>query len=136
MKEGARLRKSFMTKMPAFKRLISDVERAAEKNGYLTGIDGRRIKVRSKHSLLNFLLQSCGAIVMKQSLIEFALMAKHPYEMHANVHDEVQFSCLKEHAKELGQLFVSAIEKAGKTLDMKCPLDGDYKVGNNWAETH
>ena len=136
MKEGARLRKSFMTKMPAFKKLLTDVERSAEKNGHLTGIDGRKINVRSKHSLLNFLLQSCGAIVMKQSLIEFALMAKHPYEMHANVHDEVQFSCLEEHAQDLGRTFVAAIEKAGKTLNMKCPLDGDYKIGNNWAETH
>tara|TARA_R100001463_G_scaffold27148_2_gene63140 strand:+ start:746 stop:2593 length:1848 start_codon:yes stop_codon:yes gene_type:complete len=136
MKEGSRLRKSFMTKMPAFKKLISDVERAAEKNGHLTGIDGRRINVRSKHSLLNFLLQSCGAVVMKQSLIEFNQLAKHPYEMHANVHDEVQFSCLEEHAKDLGRTFVVAIEKAGKTLGMKCPLDGDFKIGNNWAETH
>jgi DNA polymerase-1 len=73
---------------------------------------------------------------MKQSLIEFALMAKHPYEMHANVHDEVQFSCLEEHAQSLGRTFVSAIEKAGNAFAMRCPLDGDFKVGNNWAETH
>ena len=73
---------------------------------------------------------------MKQSLVEFAKLAKHPYEMHANVHDEVQFSCLEEHAHDLGATFVAAMTQAGKVLDIKCPLDGDYKIGNNWAETH
>ncbi len=136
MKEGKRLRDTFMSKMPAFKKLLSSVERAAETNGHLKGVDGRKIETRSKHSLLNFLLQSCGAVIMKQALIEFDKIAKHPYEMHANVHDEVQFSCDKEHAQDLGRDFVAAIVKAGKVLDIKCPLDGDFKIGNNWAETH
>jgi DNA polymerase-1 len=136
MKEGKRLRDTFMAKMPAFKKLLSAIERAVAVKGHLVGVDGRVIEVRSKHSLLNFLLQSCGAVIMKQALVEFAKLAKHPYEMHANVHDEVQFSCLEEHSDELGETFVAAIVKAGEVLDIKCPLDGDYKVGNNWAETH
>ena len=73
---------------------------------------------------------------MKQSLVEFSKLAKHPYEMHANVHDEVQFSCLPEHADELGQTFVDAIKKAGKELNFKCPLDGEYHIGQSWKETH
>ena len=136
MKEGKRLRDTFMSKIPAFKKLLTAVERSAETNGHIKGIDGRIIEMRSKHSLLNFLLQSCGAIIMKQSLVEFAKLAKHPYEMHANVHDEVQFSCLEEHAQDLGQTYVAAIIQAGKVLDIKCPLDGDFKIGNNWADTH
>jgi DNA polymerase I-like protein with 3'-5' exonuclease and polymerase domains len=56
--------------------------------------------------------------------------------MHANVHDEVQFSCKPEHADELGQLFVDSIKNAGKVLKVRCPLDGEYKVGANWKETH
>ena len=27
-------------------------------------------------------------------------------------------------------------EEAGKILNMRCPLTGEYKVGNNWKETH
>ena len=75
-------------------------------------------------------------MIMKKALIEFDLLAKHPYEMHANVHDEVQFSCLPEHADELGQTFVDAIKKAGKELNFKCPLDGEYHIGQSWKETH
>jgi DNA polymerase I-like protein with 3'-5' exonuclease and polymerase domains len=76
---------------------------------------------------------------MKQSLICFANIAEQldlPYELHANVHDEVQFSCDSEHSEQLGQAFVDAIVQAGEELNFKCKLDGEYKVGNNWAETH
>jgi len=31
---------------------------------------------------------------------------------------------------------VESIKAAGIALDLKCPLDGEYKIGNNWAETH
>ena len=89
------------------------------------------------HSSLNLLLQSAGAVVMKQALVEFEMDNKDiRYEIHANVHDEVQFSCDKKEADALGYSFVSAIIKAGKILNFKCPLDGEYKVGTNWAETH
>ena len=73
---------------------------------------------------------------MKQALVEFTRDAMLPYEMHANVHDEVQFSCLPEHADELGKRFCSSLTKAGMLLNFNCKLDGEYKVGANWAETH
>ena len=31
---------------------------------------------------------------------------------------------------------VEAIEKAGKHFNLRCPLTGEYKVGENWSETH
>tara|TARA_R110002020_G_scaffold369435_3_gene581300 strand:- start:343 stop:2202 length:1860 start_codon:yes stop_codon:yes gene_type:complete len=137
MKEGKRLRQTFLNKMPSFKKLTTDISRAVDMNGSLTAIDGRILKIRSKHKALNSLLQSSASIVMKQALIEFTRdHAKHPYELHANIHDEVQFSCLKEHADDLGRAFVTALGTAGKTLGIQCPLDGEFKVGNNWAETH
>ena len=73
---------------------------------------------------------------MKQALVEFVKSATKPYEMHANVHDEVQFSCNEEDAETLGQQFVDAIKKAGEVLNFNCPLDGEYSIGNNWKETH
>ena len=73
---------------------------------------------------------------MKKALIVFARDAKLPYELHGNIHDEVQFSCLPEHADELGKLFCDSLTKAGEELEFKCRLDGEYKVGSNWAETH
>ena len=73
---------------------------------------------------------------MKQALVVFAKKAARAYELLGNIHDEVQFSCLPEHAKELGQTFLISLREAGKILNFKCPVDGELKVGNNWAETH
>lgn len=67
---GARLRKSFFDNLPSFKALKDRVGRAAKK-GYIKGIDGRKLIVRSEHAALNTLLQSAGAIVMKKALIIF-----------------------------------------------------------------
>ena len=54
----------------------------------------------------------------------------------ANVHDEWQIECHADHAKAVGEAGVRAIKEAGCMLELNCPLDGDYKVGENWSETH
>ena len=134
--DGKRLKESFMRKIPSIRKLTQAVEEAVTTKGILHGIDGRPLPCRSPHSALNLLLQSAGAVVMKQGLVEFIRMAAKPYTMHANIHDEVQFSCAPEHAEELGQTFVNALAAAGRKLQFNCPIDGEYKVGANWKETH
>jgi len=80
---------------------------------------------------------------MKQSLVFFkdacdAKQLEHgrDYALVGNIHDEVQLSCPPESAEELGTSFVSCIQAAGTHFNFRCPLDGEYKVGSNWAETH
>ena len=135
-REGKHLKENFTRKLPAYKRLCDAVEQKVKSLGTLRGIDGRELPARSPHSALNLLLQSAGAVIMKQALIDFVDIASRPYEMHANVHDEVQFSCEANDADTLGNEFVTAIKMAGDTLNFKCPLDGEYNVGANWKETH
>ena len=136
IREGKRLKQTFSRRIPAYAELIKSIERSIDIKGTIQTIDGREIKPRSKHSALNLLIQSSGSILMKQSCVCFRDNAKHPYEMHANVHDEVQFSCLQEHAEELGKTFCDSITQAGKILGFKALFEGEYKVGKNWAETH
>lgn len=135
-KQGKELKNNFTKKLPAIKNLLDAVSKKVESSGVLLGLDGRELPTRSPHSALNLLLQSAGAVVMKQALVEFVGIASRPYEMHANVHDEVQFSCLEEDADVLGEEFVQAIKLAGYTLNFKCPLDGEYHIGQTWKETH
>ncbi len=135
-RQGKQLKEAFMRKTPSIKKLYEAVANAIETKGMLRGLDQRPLPCRSSHSAVNLLLQSAGAVVMKQALVEFVKMAKLPYTMHANVHDEVQFSCSPEHADELGRSFCNALTKAGQVLNFNCRLDGEYKVGANWAETH
>jgi len=135
-RDGRRLKDSFFERMPAIKRLVLAVEKSVKNHNLLKGLDGRWLPCRSAHSALNLLLQSAGAVIMKQALICFAEDAQQPYELHGNIHDEVQFSCDMEHADELGSLFCSSLDKAGEMLGFRCQLDGEYKIGNNWSETH
>ena len=135
-REGKRIKETFKKKTPAVARLLSAIEKSLKGRSWLGGLDGRRLHSRSAHSALNLLLQGCGAVIMKKGLVVFAKSATLPYELHGNIHDEVQFSCRPEHADELGQLFCDSLTEAGKQLKVNCRLDGEYKIGNNWAETH
>ena len=135
-KEGRRLRDTFLNNLPTFKSLIKRVERAAAK-GYIKGLDGRKIIIRSAHSALNALLQGAGAIAMKQALVIFSESIK-PYnaKIVGNIHDEWQVEVPEEHANTVGKLGVEAIIAAGLHFEMRCPLDGEYSIGDNWSETH
>ena len=59
-----------------------------------------------------------------------------PFKLVANVHDEWQIEVPEQYADEVGKSGVKAIELAGVEFKMNCPLTGEYKVGNNWKETH
>ena len=86
---------------------------------------------------MNTLLQGAGAIVMKEALVILNDTLK-PYDTHfvANVHDEFQYQVKENQADKLGQLAVQSITNAGIDLNIRCPLTGEYKIGNNWKETH
>ena len=133
---GRNLRKSFISNLPSFKALKDRVAGASAK-GYLKALDGRKLYIRSEHSALNTLLQGAGAIVMKQALIILNDNIKD-LDAHfvANVHDEWQIEVREDQADTVGKLGVEAIIEAGKVLELKCPLDGEYKTGDNWSETH
>jgi len=52
------------------------------------------------------------------------------------VHDEFQVEAPEDYAMVVGQAFRDAIRKAGESLALRCPLDGEYQIGTNWSETH
>ena len=55
----------------------------------------------------------------------------------AHIHDEFQLAVRDDIDKDLvGEIAVRSIRAAGEELGFRCPLDGEYKVGRNWAETH
>jgi DNA polymerase I-like protein with 3'-5' exonuclease and polymerase domains len=138
-KEGKELKSRFLKNTPSLEKLREQVSSISQKSGSLPGLDGRRVQVRSDHAALNTLLQSAGAIVMKQALVllnDELRRAKINYKFVANVHDEWQIEVEEARAEEAGKLGVLAIERAGKVLKMRCPLGGEYKVGNSWKETH
>mgnify|MGYP003113267435 FL=1 len=134
--DAGRIRKHFLHNLPSFRSLKDEVARTSAK-GYLKGLDGRKLYVRSEHSALNTLLQGAGSIVMKKALLIFN---EYIEDMDAhfvcNVHDEWQVEAREDVAEEVGMLGVKAIKEAGEHFKLSCPLDGEYHVGRNWSETH
>ena len=136
--QGKQLRESFINNNPAFKTLRDRVERASAR-GYLKGLDGRKIFIRHKHSALNTLLQGAGAIVMKKALIILSDMLELqtiPAKIVANIHDEWQIEVPESHANGVGALAVRCIEQASKEYNLRCPLTGEFNIGDSWYETH
>ena len=138
-KEGQKLIDNFLQNTPKLMQLRQKVSRISAKEGALPSLDGRKIFIRSEHSAVNTLLQGAGAIVMKQALVildKSLKRAKIDYKFVANVHDEWQVEVKESEADAVGGLGVKAIELAGVEFSMRCPLTGEYKVGNSWKETH
>jgi DNA polymerase I-like protein with 3'-5' exonuclease and polymerase domains len=145
------------SRIPGLKTLIDGVKRAAKKRKYLRGLDGRKLFVRSEHAALNTLLQSAGALSMKQALIIFCrkmflpdgidpfhgtqyakpeAWRDHKIGLLLNVHDEFQVEAPEDDADAVGQAAADSIKEAGEYFGLNCPLAGEYQIGDNWQETH
>ena len=140
--QGKALKDKFLKKIPAIGELKRDVQNKVRTAGHIRGLDGRILEVRSQHSCLNLLIQSAAALLVKQAtvLLHEKLFAKYEYEkdfaMVAHVHDEFQLQVREDLADEIGKLAVKVIKETQSILNIRCPLDAEYKIGNNWAETH
>jgi DNA polymerase-1 len=147
-KLGKKLREIIVSELPGLKELQKAIRTAVLERGYLFGLDGRVLSVRSEHSALNLLFQSAGALLMKKALVILdgdlqAAGLKHSeqsmtfdYEFCLNIHDEWQIEAKPEHADMIGRMACAAIRKAGEHFKFRCQLDGEYKIGRNWKETH
>ena len=135
---GKQLRERFLSSLPAYRTLKERVDRAATKT-FLKGIDGRKLYIRNKHAALNTLLQGAGAILMKKALImldDILKLNTIDYRFVANIHDEWQIEVKESQADFVGEMAVKCIIDAGEHFNLRCPMDGEYKVGGNWSETH
>lgn len=141
---GKLLKETFLKRTPGLKKLINYVKGAAKK-GWIKGLDKRRIPIRSDHAALNSRLQHVGAVICKQWIcdLEDALLAKglkHGWDgdfaFVGWVHDEVQIAVREGLQDVVAEIAVATARKAGEPFGFGCPLDGEAKVGLNWAETH
>jgi DNA polymerase-1 len=134
--KGKKATDRFLDALPAL-RILKKRAGWAARLGYLVGLDGRRIEIKSEHYALSVYLQSGESIIMKTALHLWNKRSTHLHYKHvASIHDEWQTEVLKTEAEELGQIQCKAIRDAGTLLNSKCPMDGEFKIGLNWKETH
>ena len=137
-RDGERIKEKFLRATPSLRSLREKVERIASRR-WVRGLDQRKIIIRYPHAALNTLLQGAGATVMKYALTlleEYVKIKQIKALPVVNVHDEFQYEVEEKRADEFGILAVQSIVDAGKQLNVRCPLNGKYKIGNNWSETH
>ncbi|MAL34402.1 MAG: hypothetical protein CMG84_13480 [Marinobacter sp.] len=140
--QGKKLKEKLFKNLPALGNLTTAVKEKVLRTNSLRAIDGRILNIRSPHSALNFLLQSCGAIIVKKAtiLLHEKLIAKYKYgedwSMVAHIHDEMQLQVKESLVDEVGKLGVQSVKETQNEFMLRCPLDAEYKVGRNWAETH
>ena len=144
-KEGGQIKKRFLAKTPALKKLTEALNNKLDNQRgekFINGLDGRLIPIRHPHAALNTLLQSAGAIICKKwyATVENMIRAKgytnEEVTIVAFVHDEVQILVKKGLEDEIGEITKAAIKETERAYNFKCPLDSEFQVGTSWAETH
>jgi len=148
------LYESFWNGNPSLKDLRDNVTRFWETHGdkkWVLGLDGRKIFSRSKHSLINVIFQSAGAICMDmagvfldkkfggikiENGVPVYQVGEYVIKRVGYFHDEYIFECKPEIANWVGEQICEAIKKAGEYFKLNVPLKGEYKIGKSWAETH
>jgi hypothetical protein len=143
--EAAACRKNFEKNFPALKKLIEAVQKASKKK-WIKGLDGRRVPVRSAHAALNTLLQSAGALLCKQWMVDacdaltgerweeeepvdFVVNTWDPnlaadlvygwdgdFVFQALVHDEIQSAAKEEHVPTVTTVLVAVARTAGNAF--------------------
>jgi hypothetical protein len=140
-KRARQIKKSLLKNLKAITVLIEGLKRTWKKRGYLMGLDGRKIYVRSEHMLLVYLLQAAEAILMKVATCYLMnWIRKEGLDAHlvAHMHDEFQLEVRDdpETLARVMELSRKSIVKAGEFLKLGLPMGGEAKCGMNWAETH
>ena len=140
---GAELRRKFLDAIPGLEPLIDAVKQKVRASGRLRGLDGRPIFCKAEHASLNYLLQSCGAILSKrfvvigQELLDDAgLTYDVDYTRCAYIHDEVQLSVVPSEVDRVKALLEAAAPLAGQYYNFRVPITAAADHGENWADTH
>ena len=136
--------KSFMKGVPALQELKNQIDANISTRGHLIGLDRRILYCRSAFKGLNVLLQSAGAILMKQVVInihnniESALSLPHGqgWEQVLMVHDEVEIVCKPQYTELIKEQVMFAFPQAQEFFGFLCSIEGDARVGYTWYDVH
>lgn len=136
--ESAGIIRDYFERFEGLKDLRMRVDRKLTRDGYLTGLFGRRLYVGQDDIYMhgvNYLLQNSASDLMLFRQLEINERAS---EMCLNqrlvslVHDELLREVVPHHAAQLKDLVVEVMERT-QDIEFKTPLKVDLVVGLNWA---
>lgn len=144
---------ALIEKYPGLAELHEDIIPRDAHRGYLTGLDGRKVRIPGdtvgarKHLWMSGALQNGEKVVMAKATVKFAPeLPVHNSFLVNLVHDEWQTETPNnmEIAIKVAQLQCDALVWAGEELNLNCPMagsywnddDNDYTIATNWSKTH
>ena len=147
-KEAKELIDGYFENYPRIKAFMNESIRSARDKGYietifkrkryLPDINSRNAVVRgyAERNAINAPIQGSAADIIKVAMIRIYRRFMDEgikSKMILQVHDELNFSVLKEEKEKVQQIVISEMEAAYK---MKVPLQADCGWGQNWVEAH
>ena len=137
---GTWIREKLYETTPGLRELTDEAQAEFDaNNGFMECIDGGYVRCPAKNAALNYKIQPAEAVLMKTAavLIDKRSMERGIEQLKvADIHDESQHQLNRRSAQAFGELCVQALRDAGEDLNLRVPFDGDFKIGNSWAETH
>lgn len=137
----------YFNRYPAVRGFYDELIEAADKQGYVTTIFGRRRVIGSVNTSgrdRNFLsrvavnapIQGSAADLIKLAMVKLSKRIRDdsvPLNLLVQVHDELMFECPAAY-KESALLLIR--EEMEGVVDLKVPLKVDVGWGENWQEAH
>jgi DNA polymerase I-like protein with 3'-5' exonuclease and polymerase domains len=139
---GKEVRVAFVAAIPGLGPLLESVK-ARSKDDTLKALDGRVLYLQGKqHAALNYLLQSAGAIVCKNWVVESyrnidgELRLGIDYTPLGFIHDEIQVAVSPVEVDTVERILTESIVTVGESFKLNVPLASEAKHGSSWADCH
>ncbi|PVX51955.1 DNA polymerase I [Balneicella halophila] len=146
--DGKQLIDGYFKTYPKVKEFMDEAVHKARKRGYVETIMQRRrylkdinsnnaiVRGVAERNAINAPIQGSAADIIKLAMIRIHKMMKEEglkSEMIIQVHDELNFNCLRTELEELKRIIKIGMEEAVK---LSVPLTAEIGVGDNWLEAH
>lgn len=146
--EGKQLIDGYFATYPKIKEFMDEAVHKAREKGYVETIMQRRrylkdinssnaiVRGVAERNAINAPIQGSAADIMKLAMIRIHKMMKEKglqSEMIIQVHDELNFNCLRSELDQLKQIITEGMEEVVK---LSVPLTAEIGVGENWLEAH
>lgn len=145
MKSGKESVEAYGNAIPGLKNLKDKIEdiwqttdNQLQTEGYIPGLDGRKVFTPQAYQTLNYLLQSCEAITTKSALAYQMRKIKEENldaQPRLYYHDEVAWSASEKDADRVLQILIESFAEGPKEVGVNI-MAGEGTIGNNYAEVH
>jgi DNA polymerase I-like protein with 3'-5' exonuclease and polymerase domains len=142
-KQAKAIQTALIAGIKGLSTLSNAVTDQAEHKAFVKAVSGMRVGVRMPHMALNYLLQSCGAFIMKavtvffqEECVKLGMEWGQDILLTGHIHDELQCSLRPGLEDKFTTAMHRAFERTTAYYGLRCPVEGESSFGTSWAQTH